>query len=896
MSSIGTRRQLAGSTALALLLGASALGTASMAFAGIEAERAVKAPVPVVRLAEETTTAGSSSSATSTQAAPAAPTVAAPAEDAPAGDAAAGDDAAASEPAAPAASAAPAPAESEGDDTADDQAAPAGDDAAAAPAAAPAAETTAPAAAEAAEPAAPAAPAADEAAAPAAPSATTVTIVEPTDAKALAAFKMLEKNCARCHEDGKLVNRLRPAKNFGNVLDLEALARDPNLIQPGNPEASRLYKQIVKKEMPYDTYYEYTAAEPTAEEITALRDWIEGLGAAQTASCDASKFTTDEEVVGAIAADLQSEQDHRVKNMRYFTLTNIANTCATEEELEVYRQGLVKLLNSLSHNPDVVRLQTIDEAKTIVKVNLDDLSWTPADWENLLSVYPYAAEPDVKLFDFVKQSTGTNLAYIRADWMAFAAARPPLYNTMLKLPGSFQDLEKQLNLDVKSNIEKFLAKRAGFQISGVSRNNRLIERHGIDTGAFWTSYDFGGNKDKQSLFEHPLGPDGENGFHHDGGETIFSLPNGFNAYYLNKADGAPLNTGPTNIVQDTTQKDLLVTNGISCMGCHDQGFRKAKDDIRAHVEKDRTFSKEVRDAVVALYPTNEEMDVIIEGDTKNFRGALQRAGLNPDLKYGGVEMINALSKQYEKDVNLKLAAAEFGLNEEDFVSRLEGAGGEAFRIKRRLEQGVIPRDSFEVEFKDLLTKVTDGKFAVAQGDAKAEAVTVADTKEKAELSRDFEIALISDKSTYKKGELASFTVSAKQDCNLTLINVDSKGVGTVLLPNDFEKEHFLKAGTEIQVPGPDAKYQLRLDDPGKETVIAVCNASKEDVDGIKHNFDEKQFTELGNYRSFSVRSIKVEKVKKKAGEKTASQEAKETGKITAKGDVLARTAIQLEVE
>ena len=79
-------------------------------------------------------------------------------------------------------------------------------------------------------------------------------------------------------------------------------------------------------------------------------------------------------------------------------------------------------------------------------------------------------------------------------------------------------------------------------------------------------------------------------------------------------------------------------------------------------------------------------------------------------------------------------------------------------------------------------------------------------------------------------------------------------------------------------------------------MIAVCNASKEDVDGIKHNFDEKQFTELGNYRSFSVRSIKVEKVKKKAGEKTASQEAAETGKITAKGDVLARTAIQIEVE
>jgi hypothetical protein len=288
------------------------------------------------------------------------------------------------------------------------------------------------------------------------------------------------------------------------------------------------------------------------------------------------------------------------------------------------------------------------------------------------------------------------------------------------------------------------------------------------------------------------------------------------------------------------------------------------------------------------------MDLVIDGDVKNFRAALERAGLNPDLKWAGVEMINALSKQYEKDVTLKLAAAEFGLSGDEFVQRLEGAGGEAFRIKRRLEQGVVPRDTFEVAFKDLVGKVTDDKLAEAKGEAKAEAAKVADVKEKADVSRDFEISVISDKSVYKQGELATFTVASKQDCNLTLINVDSKGVGTVLLPNDFEKEHFLKAGSEIQVPGPDAAYQLRLQDKGTETVIAVCNASKEEVDGIKHNFDEKQFTELGNYRTF--RAITVEKTKRKAGEKKASEEAAETGKITAKGDVLARTAIKFEVE
>ncbi len=902
MSTIRDRRQLAGTTALALLLSAAAIATAPASYAGIGKETKAST-AGVVLLAETGTTTTAPPPATETAGEPEAP------EAEGTGDAPEQPAAAETAPAeaAPAAAETVAPAQPEADEPEAAETAPAvpADEPAAAEATPAPAEEPAAAEAEPATPSAAEEPAAAEAATPpvtveiVADTAPAVAVTPPTDPKALAVFEMLDKHCARCHQDGKLGNRLRPAKNFGDVLDLARLARDPNLIQPGNPDASRLYKQIVKKEMPYDTYYEFSGAEPTAEEITALRDWIEGLGQSQSASCEKRKFMTNEDVVGAIAADLQSEADHRVKGMRYFTLVNLANACASDEELEVYRQGFVKLLNSLSKNPDVVRLNAIDEGKTIVKVNLEELNWTTEDWEKLVSAYPYAVDPDVKLNDFVKQATETNLAYIRADWMAFAASRPPLYHTILKLPTTFDGLQKELKLDIKTNLTKFLAKRAGFQVSGVSRNNRLIERHGIETGAFWTSYDFGGNKGTQNLLEHPLGPEGEGAFTHDGGETIFSLPNGFNAYYLNTAKGDQIATGPTNIVQDTTQKDLLVTNGISCMGCHDQGFRKAKDEIRAHVEDDRTFSKEVRDSVTALYPTHDEMDVVIDGDVKGFRAAMERAGLDPDMKYGGIEMINALSKQYEKDVTLKLAAAEYGLSDEEFVTRLEGAGGEAFRVKRRLEQGVIPRDTFELAFKDLLGKVTDDKVAEAKGAAATEATpaaTVADVKEKADVSRDFEISLISDKSKYKKGELATFTVASKQDCNLTLINVDSKGTGTVLLPNDFEKEHFLKAGSEIQVPSAEASYQLRLQDKGTETVIAVCNASKEEVDGIQHNFDEKQFTELGNYRSFAVRAIKVEKTKKKAGEKKASEEAAETGKVTAKGDVLARTAIKFEVK
>ena len=375
--------------------------------------------------------------------------------------------------------------------------------------------------------------------------------------------------------------------------------------------------------------------------------------------------------------------------------------------MEVYRQAVVKLLNSLGRSSDVVKLETVDPAGTILRLHLDDLGWSAADWNTILAAYPYGVKPDTQLFDFIKGATGNELPYVRGDWLAFTAAQPPLYDKLLKLPSDFDGLQKELKVDVEENIKKFAAQRAGFQKSGVSQNNRLIERHQISTGYFWTSYDFAGNKANQSLFKHPTGPKGENAFKHDGGETIWSLANGFQGYYLSTAEGKSLDKGPTQIVQDRSRKDLAVTNGLSCMGCHDQGIRKAKDDVRAQVTADRTFSAKTRRDVEALYPPHEKMDAILDGDGRRFADAMKRAGLDPTLKHNGVEMINALAARYEANVDGRLAAAELGLSAEDFKNAATQAGGKAFALQRRLDQNIVPRDQFETDFAEFVKLLTD---------------------------------------------------------------------------------------------------------------------------------------------------------------------------------------------
>ncbi len=236
-------------------------------------------------------------------------------------------------------------------------------------------------------------------------------VVMPSDEIEKAAFGVLEKHCARCHQSGLLTSRENPAKGFGNVLKLEEIAANPSLIQAGNPEGSKIFQQLVNKEMPYDLYYEFDTSHPevTPSDLEALRAWIKSTGDKEAKACRDRKFISSERMISAIAGDLQRQPDHRVKGMRYFVLTNLYNSCATDEALDVYRQGIVKLLNGFGRRSDIVRLVTVDPEETIVAVNLQDMGWEPSDWNTVLKNYPYAVKPDVKMYDFITAATDTPL-------------------------------------------------------------------------------------------------------------------------------------------------------------------------------------------------------------------------------------------------------------------------------------------------------------------------------------------------------------------------------------------------------------------------------------------------------------------------------------------------------
>src|SRR5262249_18583680 len=137
-------------------------------------------------------------------------------------------------------------------------------------------------------------------------------------------------------------------------------------------------------------------------------------------------------------------------------------------------------------------------------------------------------------------------------------------------------LEAMLHLDAAFDIQQNFAHRFGVRDSGVSRNNRAMERHSTVYGAYWKSFDFAGNSPAQNIFNDPLD------LHANGGEVIFHLPNGLQGYLIANKQGQRIDDAPVNIVRDRTNlEDPVVHNGRSCMGCHLKGMNAFKDQLVA---------------------------------------------------------------------------------------------------------------------------------------------------------------------------------------------------------------------------------------------------------------------------------------------------------------------------
>jgi len=505
---------------------------------------------------------------------------------------------------------------------------------------------------------------------------------------------VLTTHCYRCHgKDGT------DKGGFHYVLDRDKLLAR-NKVVPGKPAASEIYKRVAAGEMPPPEQ----KVRPDKNDLAALEQWI-AAGAPPLHEAPQRTQLSEADIHGLILADLQALEPRQRRFVRYLALTHPANAGLAEKDLQVDRLALAKVLNSLSWHPRLALPQAVDPAKTVFRIDLRDLKWNARLWERVLAVYPYrlpASSSDAKA---IATMTGSELPYIRGDWFSATAARPPLYHDLLQLPGTDRQLERQLQVDVLANIQEESVVRAGFTDSGVSKNNRMIERHDAGYGAYWRSYDFSDNLDRQNLFKHPLGPSStsQDSFVHAGGEIIFHLPNGLQAYLLVDGNGRRLDQAPIEIVSDPKRPDRKVENGLSCMSCHVRGIIFKADQVRAHVNKNpQAFARAHAETIKALYPPESKLQALVKEDVKRFEKALTELGIAPEQD----EPITLAVQRFEGSVDLASAAAEIGLSPADFAARLERSPG-LMRVlgNLRVKGGAVQRETFQTAFADLVREL-----------------------------------------------------------------------------------------------------------------------------------------------------------------------------------------------
>ena len=517
--------------------------------------------------------------------------------------------------------------------------------------------------------------------------------VHPQQQIAQDAYAIFEQSCFICHG---------PAGSFKEslLIDHNTLIQNGTVI-PGNPNTSELYNRLVTtevaKRMPLGQ------PQLPTQSIDTIRNWIL-VGApdwAATSSTDAD-FISPGEMLNTIETHLMSLPSFDRAFARYFTMTHLYNAGETAQVLEGYRNGLSKLVNSLSWGIEVINPQPIDPQQTIFYIDLRHYEWDVNDgWTQIEGVYPYHIAFDAPTETALREQLGRlqtemscDVPSIYIDWFLATASLPPLYHDLLSLPLTDRELETRLEVDVVRNLLNapgVRVRRAGFNDSGVSNNNRVVERHTSRYGAYWKSYDFAGSVGTQNIFTHPLA------FTHDGGEVVFNLPNGLQGYYLANASGFRLDEAPINIVSNPAASDPTVRNGLSCMGCHTEGMKIFEDEVRPVIESNTNPAYDKAQAL-RLYVEQSKMDTLLGEDMERYRVALTKTGGAVD----DIEPISRFHEVFQGPVDVAYAAAVVGLETEVFLNKIKENVGLQNLGLLVLESGNMKRDTWTSSFGDIV--------------------------------------------------------------------------------------------------------------------------------------------------------------------------------------------------
>jgi hypothetical protein len=527
--------------------------------------------------------------------------------------------------------------------------------------------------------------------------------------------QILEVNCGRCHEGTK-------SGNMDYILSLKDLVKNGKVV-PGQKENSQLFVRMQQQSMP--PAFE-RVQRPTYGQIDQVGQFIDELPVdlyGSDATCETLPFFEQDDQIAAMAADIQRVDARDQPFTRYLTITYSSNAGDCEGEtkaIQRQRYALFKGINSVSTESSIGIPEPIDANKTIYRIDIRDYNWDReidleddgiVDFDDAWlaivdGVGQYAVEFTGDQADDLVQDSQTAVPFLPVNAFIQFTELDDLYYALIGARANLFVFEREvLGIDTVAEIADDNLLRGGFSNSGVSKQERVLNRFDQNTAggyAYWISFDFDGGSGNEagnglvldlaneSIYQDPID------FAFTGGEAIFNLPNGMQAYYVAAANGNRLGEAPVGIVIDPAQNNGQVTNGASCHSCHNAGMISFTDTVRDFVLDNRTlFDNETFEAVMNQYPTQVEFQRAMDADSELHVSRVEQAG----VPRRAPDPISRLFLDFQLgDVDLTIAAGELQVTKDVLLDNIQLLDPQLVNLGD--EGGYVSRTVFTANFLD----------------------------------------------------------------------------------------------------------------------------------------------------------------------------------------------------
>jgi hypothetical protein len=381
---------------------------------------------------------------------------------------------------------------------------------------------------------------------------------------------------------------------------------------------------------------EQLSADPSNQEPSSAPTGENGNSAPSTGASDSKPSSScpaaalgpsDGEVAAIIAADFAERANDEKAQTLYLSLAHLTSG-ATECDVNLYRNGVGRLMNMLSRAPEIVPTTFIDPGKTVARFDVRKLRWSP---ETLAYALTMSTHQDYGVF----KDVASGVSAVRLDWASEQLTRPQIYSYVMD-----NQLHERL-IELQAGVHE-VAKSVfgGVYQSTLAKNPRILERRESDYGACWITHDFLYRTQGFAAMESGElpPPDVRWGLHqYIAREYICTLPNGMQHYDLTGFISQRRWDVPTCAAHNDSREDQYVLTG-QCYNCHGDGLISFQDKVRNGNPNPTALIQD-------RFPVQAEIDAVLAKDQAHYHDAVAKISFH-DPSFGNP--LNTLNKIYKK--------------------------------------------------------------------------------------------------------------------------------------------------------------------------------------------------------------------------------------------------------